>query len=117
MISIQWISKQLAVFSLPGKDSPRVSNVGTEYLVADDEDGDAGGAAEVDVDARLRVEVLAGRLERLGERVLDLVGVDHALLGLGLVEDVLDLFLHVDRQLESDVLGDFFPVESVAVTD
>jgi hypothetical protein len=104
-------------FHLPGKDSPGVSDVRAEYLVAHDEDGDTCGPAEVYVYARIRIEALISGLERLCQRILNLVGVHHTLLRLRLVKDVLDFLLHLGAQRGTDELRYFFPEESMSIAD
>ena len=95
VVTVQRKPLDLASFNLPGKDSPGVSDISTEYFVAHNEDSDACGPAEVYVYARIRIENLVHGLKRLSKRIFHLIGVNYALLSLRLVKDVLDLLLHL----------------------
>jgi len=65
VVTVQREALELARFNLSGKNSPRVTNIRAEYLIANNQHGDASTATEVYIYPRIVIERFIRGFERL----------------------------------------------------
>ena len=97
MVSIQWYTHNLELvritltrdFFLPGKNSSRVTNIGAEDLVTNDEHRDTSRSREAKIYTRLFIESFSDSGKRFVKLLFYFCRINYSLIDFGLVESVL----------------------------
>ena len=95
----------------------RITDIGTENFVTDDENTYASWTREPKVDARILVQPLCDPEEWLVKLLLDLSGINNSLINFSLIESVLNGLFDLLRENRLDVLTDKLTVDTMTISN